>query len=97
MRLATATVLTWFSETPLSRRCGLCAVLLLLVDPRPGLAAAEHAAEGAALHPQLVLAPQRDRRLIVAAGVGIVNPPVPLLVFAGLHVDQHLFAIRVRF
>ena len=48
-----------------------------LVQPAPGLAAAEHAAEGAALNPQAVRTLQRDRRIIGAAGVRIVNSPAP--------------------
>src|SRR5215213_5315086 len=65
------------------------------VDAGPGLAATEHAAEGAALDTQTVGALQRDRRVVGAAGIRIENPAAPL-VLAGLHVDQNLFAILVR-
>src|SRR5882757_10696114 len=67
----------------------------LSVRSRPGLAAAEHAAEGAALHPQGIGALQRDRGVIGAAGVRIENPAAPFSLI-GLHVDQHLFAVLVR-
>src|SRR3954453_3782639 len=53
----------------------------------PGLAAAEHAAEGAALHTHCIRALHRDRRVVIAAGVGIVDAPAPLRA-VGLHVDQ---------
>src|SRR3954452_25184916 len=53
----------------------------------PGLAAAEHAAEGAALHAHRIRALHRDRRVVVAAGVGIVDVAAPLRA-VGLHVDQ---------
>src|SRR5260370_40185765 len=66
-----------------------------LVDPCPGLAAAEHAAEGAALDAPGVGALQRNRGIIGSAGVRIENPAAPF-VLAGLHVDQNLFAILVR-
>src|SRR6185503_2957775 len=65
------------------------------VDAGPGLAATEHAAEGAALNAQTVGALQRDRRVVGAAGIRIENPAAPL-VLAGLHVDQNLLAILVR-
>src|SRR4051794_32103159 len=55
--------------------------------PLPGLAAAEHAAKGATLHAHRVRALHRDGRVIVAAGVGIVDAAAPLRAF-GLHVDQ---------
>src|SRR5829696_4028881 len=66
------------------------------VDAGPGLAATEHAAEGAALNAQTVSALQRDRRIVGAAGIRIENPAAPL-VLARLHVDQDLLAVRVRF
>ena len=66
------------------------------VYPRPGLAAAERAAKGAALHTQGVGAFQGDRGIVGAAGIGIENPPAPF-VLAGLHVDQDLLAVLVRF
>jgi len=65
------------------------------VDAGPGLAATEHAAEGAALNTQIVGALQRDRRIVGAAGIRIENPPAPF-VLAWLHVDQNLFAVLVR-
>src|SRR6266508_2443978 len=65
------------------------------VDAGPGLATAEHAAEGAALNAQTVGALQRDRRIVGAAGIRIENPAAPL-VLAGLHVDQDLLAVLVR-
>src|SRR6202035_5822532 len=66
------------------------------VQPAPGLAAAEHAAEGAALNAQAIAAFQGDRRIIRAAGVGVENAPAPFGILAGLHVDQDLFAVLVR-
>src|SRR6478735_8993322 len=81
---------------PAHRRASLSGDDASLVHPGPGLAAAEHAAEGAALHAQCIGAPHRDRRIIGAAGVGIEDPAAPLLVLAGPHVDQDLLAIRVR-
>src|SRR3981081_2599513 len=68
-----------------------------LVHPAPGLAAAEHAAKGAALNAQRVRAFQRDRRIVGAAGVRVENPPAPFGVVAGPHIDQDLFAVLVRF
>jgi len=65
------------------------------VDAGPGLAATEHAAEGAALNAQAVGALQRDRRIVGAAGIRIENPAAPL-VLGGLHVDQDLFGVLVR-
>jgi hypothetical protein len=67
-----------------------------LVDPAPGLAAAEHAAKGAALDPQAVRAFQRDRGIIATAGFRVENPPAPFGVLAGFHIDQNLFAVLVR-
>src|SRR6185437_14022463 len=67
-----------------------------LIQAGPGLAAAEHAAEGATLLAQGVGALHRDRRIIGAAGVGIEDPAAPFLVLAGPHVDQDLLAIGVR-
>src|SRR5882672_9761293 len=67
-----------------------------LVQPAPGLAAAEHAAKRAALDAQAVAALQRDRRIIGAAGIGIENAPAPFGILAGLHVDQNLLAVLVR-
>src|SRR5476649_2759514 len=67
-----------------------------LVQPAPGLSAAEHAAERAALNAQAIRTFQRDRRIVGAAGVGIENAPAPMRVLAGLHVDQNLFAVLVR-
>src|SRR5258706_11504457 len=67
------------------------------VDAGPVLAAAEYAAEGATLDAQAVGAFQRDRRVIGAAGVRIEDPAAPFGVLAGLHVDQNLFAVLVRF
>src|SRR4051812_12458277 len=69
----------------------------LSVDAGPGLAAAEHAAEGATLDAQAVGALQRDRRIIGAAGVRIENPAAPFGVLGRLHIDQNLFAVLVRF
>src|SRR5882757_4160441 len=69
----------------------------ILVRPGPGLAAAEHTAEGAALDTQRVGAFERDRGVISAAGTRIENPPAPLGVLARFHVDQNLLAILVRF
>src|SRR6184192_3434777 len=65
------------------------------VHPCPGLAAAEHAAEGAALHAQAVGALQRDRGVVSRAGVGIEDTAGPFLVLAGLHIDQDLLAALV--
>ena len=67
-----------------------------LVQAAPGLAAAEHAAESAALNAHTV-ALQRDRRIIGAAGIGVENAPAPFGILAGLHIDQNLFAFLVRF
>src|SRR3954453_17922470 len=53
----------------------------------PGLAAAEHAAEGAALHAHCIRALHRDRRVVIAAAVGIVDAAAPPRA-VGLHVDQ---------
>src|SRR6185369_9437252 len=65
------------------------------VDARPGLAATEHAAEGAALNAQAVGALEGDRRIVGAAGIRIENPAAPP-VLAGFHVDQNLLAVLVR-
>src|SRR5947209_794521 len=67
------------------------------VDAGPGLAAAENAAEGATLDPEAVGALQRDRGIVGAAGVRIEDPAAPFGVLGGLHVDQNLFAVLVRF
>src|SRR5205085_8210283 len=61
-----------------------------LADALPGLAAAEHAAEGATLDTQAVRAAHRDRRVVVATGVWIVNAADPLAI-GRLHVDQDAF------
>src|SRR5207244_398323 len=53
----------------------------------PGLAVAEHAAEGAALDLERIGALQRNRRVVIAATVGIMNPARPLAALR-LHVDQ---------
>src|SRR6478609_1384053 len=53
----------------------------------PGLAAAEHAAEGAALHAHRIRTLHRDGRVVIAAGIGIVDAAAPLRAL-GLHVDQ---------
>src|SRR5437868_11142758 len=58
-----------------------------LADALPGLAAAEHAAEGATLNLQLVRALHRNRRVVVAAAVRIVDPAGPVAV-GGFHVDE---------
>src|ERR1700730_3281427 len=42
-------------------------------DPFPGLAAAEHSAEGAALNPQRIRPLHRDRGVVGAAAVRIMN------------------------
>src|SRR5260370_33868406 len=60
-------------------------------DAFPGLAAAEHAAEGATLNLEGIGALQGDRRVVVAAAVRIVNPAAPFRAFR-LHVDQDLLA-----
>src|SRR6478609_3206240 len=52
----------------------------------PGLAAAEHAAEGATLDAERVGALHRNRRVVIAAAVGIVNPAAPFRAFR-FHVD----------
>src|SRR6202047_5321316 len=67
-----------------------------LIQPAPGLAAAEHAAKGAALNPQAVRALQRDRGIIGAAGIRIENPATPFGILAGLHVDENLLTVLVR-
>src|SRR5262245_14919961 len=64
-----------------------CRCDLSLADALPGLAAAEHAAEGATLDAQRVRAAHRDGRVVVAAGVRIMNAANPLG-FGRLHVDQ---------
>src|ERR1700749_3692839 len=69
---------------------------LLSVHAAPGLAAAEHAAEGTALHAQRIRTLHRNRGIIGAASVGIEDAAAPFLILAGLHVDQHLLAIGVR-
>ncbi len=56
-----------------------------LVDPRPGLAAAEHAAEGATLNAQGVGAFRWRSSNHSAAGAGIEDPSAPL-VLARFHV-----------
>src|SRR6266849_4641931 len=45
-----------------------------LIHPAPGLATAEHTAKGTALNPQGIRAFQRDRRIIGAAALRVVNP-----------------------
>src|SRR6266702_429401 len=59
-------------------------------DAFPGLAAAEHAAEGATLHAHGVRALHRDGGVIVAAGVGIVDLAGPFRALR-LHADQDFF------
>src|SRR6185312_7858626 len=60
-----------------------------LADALPGLAAAEQATEGAALDFQDVRTLHRDRGVVIAAGVRIVDAAGPFAV-GGLHVDQDL-------
>src|SRR6476661_3779974 len=62
-----------------------------LADALPGLAAAEHAAEGAALHTERVRSLHRDRRVVIPAAVGIVDLAGPFG-FLRPHVDQNLLA-----
>ena len=62
-----------------------------LTDALPGLAAAEHAAEGAALDLQCAGALHCDRRVVIAAAVGIVDLAGPFGILL-LHVDQDLLA-----
>src|ERR1700755_3470604 len=61
-------------------------------DALPGLAAAEHAAESAALDLEQVRSPHRDRGVVILAAVGVVDAAAPLRPF-GLHVDQDAFAV----
>ena len=68
----------------------------LLVNAGPGLATAEHAAEGAALHVQCIWSLHRDRRIVGAATVRIEDAAAPFLVLARSHVDQDLFAVGIR-
>src|SRR6266516_4735725 len=68
-----------------------------LIHPAPGLATTEHAAKGTALNPQGVRAFQRDRRIIGAAALRVVNSAAPFGVLARLHIDQDLFAVLVGF
>src|SRR5438270_1530958 len=63
----------------------------------PGLAAAEHATKGATLDAQGIGALHCDRRIVGAAAVRIEDPPAPFLILARPHIDQHLFAVLVRF
>src|ERR1700680_516446 len=58
-----------------------------LADPLPGLTAAEHSAEGAALNPHRIRSLHRDRGVVIPAAVRIVNPAGPFVV-GGLHVDE---------
>src|ERR1700761_9242531 len=60
-----------------------------LADALPVLAAAEHAAECATLNLQRVGALHRDRGVVIAAAVGIVDAARPF-VAGRLHADQHL-------
>src|SRR5256885_8434798 len=66
-----------------------------LVHPSPGLTTAEHAAKGTALNAQGTRVFQRNRRIIRAATLRIVNSPAPFRILAGLHIDQDLFAVLV--
>src|SRR5580704_236977 len=63
----------------------------LLADALPGLAAAEHAAECAALHLQGIRPLHRDRRVVIAARVRIVDLAGPFRT-RRLHADQDLLA-----
>src|ERR1700688_1869433 len=67
-----------------------------LVQPAPGLAAAEHAAKSAPLNTQAVRASQRNRRVIGAAGLRVKNSSAPFGIFARLHIDENLVAVLVR-
>src|ERR1700731_1193054 len=69
----------------------------LLVHAGPGLAAAEHAAKGATLDAQCIGALHSNRRIIGRAGVRIEDAATPFLILAGLHIDQNLLAVPVRF
>src|SRR3954452_4862090 len=60
-------------------------------DALPGLAAAEQAAEGAALNPQGVRVLEDDGGVVVAAAVGIMDAADPFAVLR-LHIDQDLLA-----
>src|SRR6185312_16554485 len=100
--MTTVTVLTRHNamadsaKSPALRRgfVACAAVFADLVDAGPGLAAAEHAAKGAALNAQAVGGLERDRRIVGAAGIRIEDPAAPL-VLAGLHVDQNLLTVLV--
>src|ERR1700737_4699089 len=50
---------------------------VLLADPLPGLTAAEHAAEGAALDPQRIRTLHGDRGIVGPAAIGIVDVTGP--------------------
>src|SRR5271156_2661551 len=62
-----------------------------LADALPGLAAAEHAAEGATLNLQRVGALHRDRGVVFAAAVRVVNLASPFQA-RRLHADQDFLA-----
>src|SRR5215471_12229248 len=62
-----------------------------LADPFPGLAAAEQAAEGAALDLQQVRSLHCDGGVVVAAALRIMDPAGPFVV-RRLHVDQDRLA-----
>src|ERR1700722_8231885 len=64
---------------------------VFLTDPLPGLTAAEHSAEGAALNPHRIRSLHGNRRVVIPSAVRIVNPPGPFAV-GGPHVDQDLLA-----
>src|ERR1700688_4798563 len=62
-----------------------------LADALPGLAAAEHAAEGAALNLEGVRPPHRDGGVVIAAAVRIMDPAGPFR-SRRLHADQDFLA-----
>src|SRR5665647_1650999 len=63
----------------------------LLADAAPGLAAAEHAAEGAALNPQGIRSLHRDHGIVIPAAVRVVDLAGPFRI-RRLHVDQDLLS-----
>src|ERR1700722_11836808 len=62
-----------------------------LADATPGLAAAEHAAEGTALDPQRVRPLHGDIGVVVPARVRFVNLSGPFFI-CRFHVDQNFLA-----
>ena len=82
------------ARRPGHRHSGAAARRRLIVDPRPALPAAEHAAHHASLDAQRVVGDHPDIGVVGLAVLRVVDLSVPARLRRGPHVDQHSAAQR---